>query len=75
MANWRDQILAEFQPKISRLTLVADPDELLTEEGMLSAIRDRGFDLIPFDDSITFRSVLLTNPSTAACGTTENRLI
>ena len=55
MANWRDHILAEFQPKISRLTLVADPDELLTEEGMLSAIRDRGFDLIPFDDSITFR--------------------
>src|SRR5205807_8777 len=41
--------------RISRLTLVADPDGLLTEEGMLSAIRERGFDLIPFDDSITFR--------------------
>ena len=55
MANWRDTILKEFQPKIARLTLVADPDGLLTEEGMLSAIRDRGFDLIPFDDSIAFR--------------------
>src|ERR1019366_3165513 len=55
MANWRDHILKHFQPKISRLTLVADPDGLLTEEGMLSAIRERGFDLIPFDDSITFR--------------------
>lgn len=55
MANWRDTILENFQPKISRLTLVADPDGLLTEEGMLSAIRDRGFDLIPFDDSIAFR--------------------
>jgi hypothetical protein len=55
MANWRDSILKHFQPKISRLTLVADPDGLLTEEGMLSAIRDRGFDLIPFDDSIAFR--------------------
>jgi hypothetical protein len=55
MANWRDNILKHFQPKISRLTLVADPDGLLTEEGMLSAIRDRGFDLIPFDDSIAFR--------------------
>ena len=55
MANWRDTILKEFQPQISRLTLVADPDGLLTEEGMLSAIRDRGFDLIPFDDSIAFR--------------------
>ena len=55
MANWRDEILKHFQKKISRLTLVADPDGLLTEEGMLSAIRDRGFDLIPFDDSIAFR--------------------
>jgi hypothetical protein len=55
MANWRDTILKNFKPKISRLTLVADPDGLLTEEGMLSAIRDRGFDLIPFDDSIAFR--------------------
>jgi hypothetical protein len=55
MANWRDNILQYFQPKISRLTLVADPDGLLTEEGILSAIRDRGFDLIAFDDSISFR--------------------
>jgi hypothetical protein len=55
MANWRDDILKHFQPKISRLTLVADPDGLLTEEGMLSAIRCRGFDLIPFDDPIAFR--------------------
>jgi len=55
MANWRDNILKNFKPKISRLTLVADPDGLLTEEGMLSAIRERGFDLIPFDDSIAFR--------------------
>src|SRR5215471_11750883 len=55
MANWRDTILKDFKPKISRLTLVADPDGLLTEEGMLSAIRQRGFDLIPFDDPIAFR--------------------
>jgi len=55
MANWRDQILNHFQPKISRLTLVADPDGLLTEEGMVSAIRQRGFDLIPFEDPIAFR--------------------
>jgi len=55
MAKWRDSILKNFKPKISRLTLVADPDGLLTEEGMLSAIKDRGFDLIPFDDPIAFR--------------------
>lgn len=55
MANWRDTILKNFQPKISRLTLVADPDGLLTEEGMLTAIKKQGFDLIPFDDPIAFR--------------------
>ena len=55
MGSWRDSILKHFQPKFSRLTLVADPDGLLTEEGMLSSIRERGFELIPFDDSIAFR--------------------
>jgi hypothetical protein len=55
MADWRDTILKNFQKHIARLTLVADPDGLLTEERMLTAINDRGFDLIPFDDPIAFR--------------------
>ena len=55
MANWREHILTHFQPHISRLTLVADPDGLLTAEGMLSAIQDRGFTLLPFEDAIAFR--------------------
>ena len=55
MADWRDAVLGHFQPRVSRLTVVADPDGLLTEERMLVAIRDRGFDLIPFDDPIALR--------------------
>lgn len=55
MSSWRDQILEEFTPKVARLTLVADPDGLLLEEGILEGIRDRGFELIPFDDHIAFR--------------------
>ncbi len=55
MSTWRDQILAYFTPRTSRLTLVADPDGLLLEEDMLSVIRSRGFELIPFDDPIAFR--------------------
>ncbi len=55
MSSWRDQILKEFTPKVARLTLVADPDGLLLEEGILEGIRDRGFDLIPFEDHIAFR--------------------
>lgn len=55
MNSWRDPILKEFTPKVARLTLVADPDGLLLEEGILEGIRERGFDLIPFEDHIAFR--------------------
>ena len=55
MSSWRDQILKDFTPKVARLTLVADPDGLLLEEGILEGIRERGFELIPFEDHIAFR--------------------
>jgi hypothetical protein len=55
MNSWRDQILREFTPKVARLTLVADPDGLLLEEGILEGVRERGFELIPFEDHIAFR--------------------
>jgi hypothetical protein len=55
MSSWRDQILKEFTPKVARLTLVADPDGLLLEEGILEGVRARGFELIPFEDHISFR--------------------
>lgn len=40
---------------MARLTLVADPDTLLTEENLLQEIQARGFELIPFEDPIAFR--------------------
>jgi hypothetical protein len=55
MPGWRDSILKEFTPQVSRLTIVADPDGLLLEEGILQGIHERGFELIPFDDPIAFR--------------------
>ncbi|MCL4514305.1 MAG: BREX-3 system phosphatase PglZ [Firmicutes bacterium] len=55
MTSWRDHILKEFPPKVSRLTLVADPDALLLEEGILEGIRERGFELVPFEDHVAFR--------------------
>ena len=57
MGNWRDQIISKFAPQMARLTLVADPDRLLIEEQVLSEIRERGFQLIPFEDPITFRFI------------------
>ena len=55
MPNWRDYILREFTPQVARLTIVADPDGLLVEEGILQWIRERGFELIQFDDHVAFR--------------------
>ena len=55
MASWRDRILNEFTPRVAKLTLVADPDGLLLEERLLETIRDRGFELIPFEDHAAFR--------------------
>ncbi|CQR72616.1 PglZ domain protein [Sporomusa ovata DSM 2662] len=55
MTNWRDPILKEFIPQVAPLTIVADPDGLLLEEGVLAGIRERGFELIPFEDPVEFR--------------------
>ena len=55
MSSWRDIVLKEFTPNVARLTLVADPDGLLLEEGILEDIRERSFELIPFEDDIAFR--------------------
>jgi len=55
MSNWRDAILNDFVPNVSKLTLVADPDCLLTEEKLALELCGRGFDLIEFNDPVEFR--------------------
>ncbi len=61
MSNWRDSILDEFVPQVSKLTLVADPDGLLGEEKLALALRQRGFDLIEFTDAVAFRYAYESN--------------
>jgi hypothetical protein len=54
-STWRDPIFAQFTREIAtvaRLTVVADPDELLAEEGVIGGIRQRGFEIVPFEDHI-----------------------
>jgi hypothetical protein len=56
--GWRAPILQHFTPEIAlttRLTVVADPDHLLTEQTILGELQRRGFDLIAFDDHVAFR--------------------
>lgn len=55
MADWRHAILQEFIPQVSKLTLVSDPDSLLTEEKLANELRRKGFDLIEFIDPVEFR--------------------
>lgn len=55
VADWRDQILTELTPKVAYLTLVADPDQLLLDEALLGAIRERGFELFTLEDQAAFR--------------------
>jgi hypothetical protein len=55
VSSWRNTILKDFVPNVAKLTLVSDPDCLLTEEKLAMQLRDRGFDLIEFNDPIEFR--------------------
>jgi hypothetical protein len=57
-SSWRDPIFAQFTSDIAsvaRLTVVADPDELLNEQGVIDGIRQRGFEIVPFEDHVAFR--------------------
>ncbi|TNF32505.1 MAG: BREX-3 system phosphatase PglZ [Deltaproteobacteria bacterium] len=56
--GWRGPILQHFSEasaKAGRLTVVSDPDELLTEPGVVERLAARGFELITFGDPIAFR--------------------
>ena len=56
MSAWIDRILQEFTAGLSRLWIAADPDNVLLDERVLSGLRERGFELLPFEDSIVFRA-------------------
>lgn len=56
--GWRESILQHFSEasaKVGRLTVVSDPDELLTEPSVVERLAARGFELITFGDPVAFR--------------------
>ena len=55
MGSWRDDILKHFERGVARLTLVADPDRLITEEGILNELHERGYQVVVYGDPIAFR--------------------
>jgi len=57
MSAFTDHILSAFPAELARLWIVTDPDDVLLDEAILAGLRGRGFDLVPFEDSIAFRLV------------------
>ena len=55
--DWHEKILSEFPPGVHPLTLVEDADGLLAEERVQGWLREQGFDVVRFDDSVAFRYV------------------
>jgi len=53
---WLERILSEFPSDLSRLWIAADPDVVLLDEQILSLLRERGFEVLPFDDSVAWRA-------------------
>ena len=61
MGDWRNSILKEFPIEPFDLTVVLDPDGLLTEERLSIDIQSRKYHLIDFNDSIEFRFAYESN--------------
>ena len=56
MSAWLDRILREFPADLSHFWIACDPDNLLLDERILHSLRERGFEVLPFEDSIAFRT-------------------
>lgn len=56
MSAWTDRILQEFPADLSRFWIACDPDDLLLDERILHRLRERGFEVLPFEDSVVFRT-------------------
>ncbi|MEI7996010.1 MAG: BREX-3 system phosphatase PglZ [Methylococcaceae bacterium] len=56
MSRWIERILNEFPADLAHLWIVADPDDMLLDEQILSSLRARGFEVLPFEDSVVFRA-------------------
>lgn len=56
MSAWTDRILRQFPVDLSRFWIACDPDSVLLDEHVLQSLRDRGFELVSFEDPMAFRA-------------------
>ena len=55
MSEWREQIVRRFVPNMARVTAVSDPEGLIRDPGIFQAIQAKGFSILQFEDSVSFR--------------------
>jgi len=55
MSEWREQIVRRLVPNTARVTAVSDADGLLRDPGVFQAIQAKGFVIVQFEDSVSFR--------------------
>jgi hypothetical protein len=56
--SWRNEVLKYFSADIAaatRVTVVADPDGLLLDDAVATALARQGFDVVPYRDAVEFR--------------------
>lgn len=57
MSNWRDVILKKFKNQSSSFLIVYDFDFLLNEEVILNDLVESGYQVLRYEDSMTFRYI------------------
>jgi hypothetical protein len=55
MLQWRDTIVRRFVPHTARVTAVSDADGLFRDPGVFRAVQAKGFEIVQFEDSVSFR--------------------
>jgi hypothetical protein len=55
MNGWRLKVLESLQAPFPHLTIVSDPDHLLEDESILSAISEQGLEIMKLEDRAYFR--------------------
>lgn len=55
MSAWFDRLLSAVTPEQGRFHLAHDPDAILLDEETLSALAERGFTVLGYQDEVTFR--------------------
>lgn len=55
MKNWRDEIVGKVQNQSCSVILIYDEDYLLNDELLVHQIKDQGYDVIRYEDSISYR--------------------